>query len=109
MTILLRKLLFPICLIILILMACDDPHEKAEKESIATLEAFFNEMDHGELIIDSTDLEEVMEAIDKQLGEYLTGDFSRKIENDIRQYTRFHEDFAKYPRSEESRVGKESR
>ena len=99
MTILLRKLLFPICLIMFILMGCDDAHEKAKKESIATLEAFFNEMDHDELIIDSTDLEEVMEAIDEQLGEYLTGDFSRKIENDIRQYTRFQEDFAKHPKT----------
>ncbi|MGY0691870.1 hypothetical protein ACW2QC_03645 [Virgibacillus sp. FSP13] len=94
-----RKLLFSMCLTLIILGGCGDPHERAKKESVATLEAFFNEMDHDELIIDSNNLEEVMGALNKQLGEYFTGNFTRKIENDIHQTFRFNRDFADHPKT----------
>lgn len=99
MSVLLRKFLFPVCVLFLLLIGCDDQHDKAKKQSVAALEAFFNEMEHGELIINSDNLEAIMEALDEQLGAYLSGNFTRKIENDIYQSLKMDRNFADDPQT----------
>lgn len=70
--------------IFIILSGCVDPHDKAEVGSLDVLEDFIHELNHGDLIIDSDDPEEVIETVDDQLGEYFSGDFSRKVDYQIR-------------------------
>lgn len=92
-----RIFLFLTTSLFLLLTGCADQHERAEKESVETLEAFFSEMDHNELIIDSDDLNEVMRALDNRLGEYLSGNFLREIENEIRQSFKKDRDYTTDP------------
>ncbi|MFD1386298.1 hypothetical protein ACFQ4Z_05735 [Oceanobacillus oncorhynchi subsp. oncorhynchi] len=70
--------------IFIILSGCVDPHDKAEVGSLDVLEDFIHELNHGDLIIDSEDPEEVIAAVDEQLGEYFSGNFSRKVAYQIR-------------------------
>lgn len=92
-----RKYILFICLSLVFLSGCGDAHENAEARSIATLKDFEGEYDHGDLLSDADNAEDVMADINKKLGDYFTDEYAIGLKNKIRSSMRNDRDFERDP------------
>lgn len=92
-----RKFILFTCLSLLLLSGCGDKYKNAEARGMEAIKDFANEYEHGDVLSDADEAEQVMTDIDDKLGDYLTDKFAIELENKIRSSMRNDKDFESDP------------
>src|SRR5699024_1237490 len=99
-----RKILISIIILVsLLFLGCifgiiSDKYDRAVKQTTKQLNNFFATLDDEEVIVDSDDIDVIMEAIDDRLGMYLTDAFQQSLRKEINDSLEKEDDYQQDPK-----------